>query len=200
MNANKLAYENALGLYNAGSYRDSLEAFLRLSTDGHAKSSFYAGSIYLKGGDGILRNEVRARELYALALEQEFLPGAALSIALMEYQGNGGERDYKSSMRHYLMVKGNPFAKIMIGLMIQYGYGCEKDESAALRWFEGAWSLGHPLGLKQAAYIYMRRGRFIRGIIDYLRSTLMLVWFYGIRKISILKSPNEVLGLGWRRH
>lgn len=194
-----MAYEGALSLYRSGSYRGCLDTFLKLSSEGHAKSSFYAGSIYLRGGDGIEVNEVRARELYALALDQEFLPGAALSIAFMEYQGKGGERNYKDSMRHYLMVKGNPFAKIMIGLMTRNGYGCEKDELAALRWFEGAWSLGHPLGLKEASYIYMKRGRLVRGSVGYLSSTLMMIWFYGIRKIPIFKSPNEVLGVGWRR-
>lgn len=199
MTSEKLEYESAFRLYKAGNYKSCLEVFLKLSAKGHAKSSFYAGSIYLKGGDGIDRDEVHARQLYALALEQEFLPGAALSVALMEYQGKGGEIDYKSSMRHYLMVKGNPFAKIMIGLMLQHGYGCEKDELTALRWFEGAWSLGHPLGLKQAAYIYFRRGHVIKGVAGYLKSTLMLIWFYGVRKISILKSPNEELGIGWRR-
>ena len=199
MKNSEQAYENALGLYNAGSYKGCLNTFLQLSAEGHAKSSFYAGSIYLKGADGIERNETRARELYGLALNQEFLPGAALSVALMEYQGKGGDKDYKSSMQHYLMVKGNPFAKIMIGMMIQHGYGCESDEVAALRWFEAAWSLGHPLGLKQASYLYLRRGRFVNGIFGYLKSTLMLIWFYGIRKISILRAPNEVLGMGWKK-
>jgi len=199
MTVSKSEYENALRLYSEGNYMNCPEAFLRQSAEGHAESSFYAGSIYLKGGGGIDRDEARARQLYALALDQKFLPGAALSIALMEYQGKGGEKDYKNSMRHYLMVKGNPFAKIMIGLMTQYGHGCQKDELSALRWFEAAWSLGHPLGLKQAAYIQLKHGHLIKGFFGYLKSTFMLIWFYGVRKISILKSPNEELGIGWRR-
>jgi TPR repeat protein len=199
MKTDEQVFASALKLYEDGNYWSCVNDFLKLSSNGDAKSSFYAANIFLKGGSGVPVDQTKARQLYSLALEHGSLPGAALSLALMEYKGWGGPINYADSMRHYSLVKGNPFAKIMIGEMLQRGLGCGKDEAAALRCYDGAWSLGHPLGLRQAAYIRMRRGNLVRGLIDYLKGATLMVWFYGIRRISVLKSPYEVMPMGWKR-
>lgn len=198
MNVDPEKYETALKQYSRADYDSCLGKFLELSAAGHAKSSFYAASILLKGTTKTPVDANRARQMFSTALDQAFLPGAALLLALMEYQGEGGEKDYKSSMRHYLLAKGNPFAKVMIGTMKLHGRGCRKDENDALRWFNAAWSLGHPLGLRAAAGIRLRRGLYIRGMFDLIKSSLLIMWFYGLRQISIVKSPHEELGLFWK--
>jgi TPR repeat protein len=198
MNADTEKYEMALREYSRADYDSCFSKFLELSAEGHAKSSFYAASIFLKGTTIVPPNANRARQMYRTALDQAFLPGAALSLALMEYQGEGGGKDYESSMRHYMLVKGNPFAKVMIGTMKLHGRGCMKDEDEALRWFNSAWSLGHPLGLRAAAGIRIRRGHYVKGFFDLFKSSILIMWFYGLRQISIVKSPHEELGLFWK--
>jgi len=201
MEADPITYENALKQFHAGKYGDCIHEFNRLSKEGHAKSSFYVGAIYVKGGDGVLRNEIQARSKFkqALAQSEKFLPGAALWLALMQFQGIGGAVDYASSLKNYQSVSGNPFAKVMIGVMKSEGKGCTRNEDAALQWFDRAWALGHPLGLREAARIRFRRGHYIRGAFDFSRAVLLIIWFYGIRRIPKVESPNERLPWTWRR-
>ena len=198
MNAETEKYEIAMQEYSRAEYDSCLGKFLELSASGNANSSFYAGSILVRGTKTIAPNASLGRQMFRIALDQKFLPGAALSLALMEYQGEGGEKDYVSAMRHYMLVKGNPFAKIMIGTMKLHGRGCDKDEEDALRWFNAAWSLGHPLGLRAAAGIRLRRGHYIEGAWNLCKSSILIMWFYGVRQMSIVKAPNEELGMLWK--
>jgi TPR repeat protein len=198
MNMENDKYDNALRLYEQAYYDSCLAEFLELSSAGDAKSSFYAASILVRGTKTVSPDASRGRQLFNTALRQAFLPGAALALAYMEYRGEGGEKDYQNAMKHYMLVKGNPFAKIMIGTMKLHGRGCAKDEGEALRWFDSAWSLGHPLGLRNASAIRLKRGRIITGMWGLCKSSILMIWFYGIRQISIVKAPNEVLGLPWK--
>ena len=201
MDADLIAYGKALQQYQAGDYGECIDVFLRLSSAGNAKSTFYAGVIYTKGNDGVERDEVKARSMFGLAISQSerFLPGAVLSLALMQYQGKGGPVDYVSALKNYQTVKGNPFAQVMIGMMTLLGRGCENNEDAALQWFDRAWSNGHPWGLGCAARIRFRRGSYFRGALDWIRGAAMSIWFYGIRRIPPTKSPAEVLPQFWQR-
>jgi TPR repeat protein len=174
---NEDLYLNAREDFRRGQYGSCLDKFLRLSQEGDARSTFYAAAIFDKGGDGVRQDAVRARALYEASLKQSFLPASALSLALMLYQGRGGGKDFSRAMQYYNAFPNNAFAVLMVGTMRLHGYGCVKDEDEALRCFQRAWSLGHPLGLKNASIMLFRRGKYFQ---RYVKIAMKILIFFAL--------------------
>jgi TPR repeat protein len=87
------------------------------------------------------------------------------------------------------------YAVIMLELMKYHGSGCRKDDDAALAQFDRAWQMGHPLGLKYAVLTRMSKREYIRAVPDFIRSALMIVWYYGIRRYPLIKAPRETASI-----
>jgi TPR repeat protein len=189
---NSLSYFEAVEEFNRGEFALCIDKFLALSDRGDAYSSLYAATIFDRGGVGINYDWARARKLYERSLQQSYLPGAALGLAMMLYQGRGGAQDFVESARNFELLRGNAFSEIMLGVMSLKGKGRLQDENLALMHFDEAWRLGHPMGLKNAAIIRLHRGKYIRGIIDFVRGGLLCFWYYGIKHLPVIKSPRDV--------
>jgi TPR repeat protein len=185
------AYFEAQENFNAGRYALCIDDFLRLSLAGDSRASLYAATILDRGGNGITRDQGRARTLYQTSLKQSYLPGAALALGLMFYRGQGGDKDYVQARKCFEMLRGNAFASIMLGIMSEKGLGCSKNEEEALNKFDNAWKLGHPIGLKNSAILRIHRGECLRGIIDFMRSSIGIFWTYGVRRYPLVKSPKD---------
>jgi TPR repeat protein len=177
--------------FHAGRYEQCVDDFLRLSSKGDSRATLYAATIFDRGGSGITQDHVRARALYKTSLKQAYLPGAALSLGLMFYLGKGGDKDYVEARKCFEMLRGNAFALIMLGVMSQKGLGCPISEEDALKKFDSAWDLGHPIGLKNAAILRIHRGDYLRGIGEFMRSAVGIFWNYGIRRYPLVKSPKD---------
>lgn len=186
-------YHQAQECFRAGRYALCIDDFLQLSAAGNSRATLYAATILDRGGGGVSQDQARARSLYKASLARSYLPGAALSLALMFYLGRGGGRDYVEARKYFEMLRGNAFALIMLGVMSQKGLGCAANEDDALAKFDRAWALGHPIGLKNAAIIRLRRGEYVRGVRDFFRSAIGIFWTYGIRRYPLVKSPKDTI-------
>lgn len=182
------SYRNARMQFGNGEYSSCLDTFLRLSAGGDARATFCAAAILDRGGGGVKHDWVRARSLYKLSLGQRFTPAAALSLARMRYLGKGGDTDYFGAFEYYKLFPNDAFSNVMLGTMKLNGHGCQANESEALRCFDRAWSLGHPLGLKNAAILRYKNGNRIRGVFDFIKASVIIVWVYGIKKKPIVRS------------
>lgn len=181
-------YASAVDAFRRGAFASCIDTFLKLSDEGNARATLYAATIFDRGGRGVECNWERARTLYKQSLDQSYLPGSALGLAMMYYQGRGGDIDYRESVRYFRMLRGNAFSEIMLGVMSLKGHGCVKSEIDALSHFDRAWALGHPLGLKNAAIVRFKQGRYIRAICEFIYGGSLIIWHYGVRKHSIIKS------------
>lgn len=184
-------YTSAVEAFRRGAFASCIDAFLELSERGNACATLYAATIFDRGGRGVDRNWERARALYKQSLGQAYLPGSALGLAMMYYQGRGGDVDYRESARCFRMLHGNAFAEIMLGVMSLEGHGCIKSEVDALSHFDRAWSLGHPLGLKNASIVRFKHGKYIRAMCEFIYGGSLIIWNYGVRKLPIIKSPYD---------
>lgn len=185
-------FDKAERYFSSGRYSLCLDALLHLSETGHARASLLAAAILDKGGDGVESDPMRARALYLKSLAQAYSPGAALGLALMCYLGRGGSKDFSAARKYFGMIRGGAFPLIMLGVMSQKGYGCEANEQDALEYYDQAWALGHPVGLKNASIIRFRRHEYARAIAGFVRSAISIFWNYGLRKLPMLYSPKVV--------
>ena len=177
--------------FKVGHYASCVDDLLKLSDAGDAKASYILAVIFDKGGNGVTQDIQRAKELYALSLQQSPIPGAGIALAQILCAGRGGTTDFAAAKRYCDMFPYTGYAVVMLGLMKYHGSGCPKDYDAALLLFDRAWSLGHPLGLKYAAIVRMSKREYFRASSDFIRSALLIVWYYGIRKYPLTKSPRD---------
>ena len=184
-------YFDAVERFVKGDNASCIDDFLRFSQEGDARATLYAATIFDRGGGGVKCDWERARGLYKQSLAQSYLPGAALGLALMVYTGRGGDQDFSEAVKYFRMIRENAFSQLMLGVMSLDGRGCPKNEEDALSYFDKAWMLGHPLGLKNAAIIRFRRGQYMRATCDFIHSACLIFWNYGVRQIPLVKSPND---------
>jgi TPR repeat protein len=188
---NSRTYFEAVEEFNRGEFAACIDKFLALSDQGDAYSSLYAATIFDRGSVDVDHDWARARRLYKISLEQSYLPGAALGLALMLYHGRGGTQDFAESGRNFELLRNNAFSQIMLGVMSLKGKGRSQDENLALTHFDEAWRLGHPIGLKNAAIIRLHRGKYVRGTSDFVRGGVLCFWYYGIKRLPMIKSPRD---------
>jgi len=189
--ASSSIYFDAVERFVSGNYALCIDDFLRLSSVGDARATLYAATIFDRGGGGVDQDWERARDLYKQSLKQSYLPGAALGLALMFYKGRGGAQDFYEASKYFGMIRDNAFSQIMLGVMSLKGKGRVVSEDEALSYFDKAWTLGHPLGLKNAAIIRFHRGQYVRSAYDFLRSSYLIFWNYGIKQLPLVKSPSD---------
>jgi TPR repeat protein len=189
--ASSTIYFNAVERFVSGDFASCIDDFLRLSSEGDARATLYAATIFDRGGGGVDHDWERARDLYKRSLAQSYLPGAALGLALMVYKGHGGSQDFSEAAKYFGMLRENAFSQIMLGVMSLKGRGVVRSEDDALSHFDKAWALGHPLGLKNAAIVRFHRGQYVRAVYDFLRSSCLIFWNYGVRKLPLVKSPAD---------
>lgn len=185
---NESVYIVAVEKFLNGDYAACINDFLSLSEGGDARASLYAATILDRGGWGVSANWGMARKLYEQSLAQSYLPGAALGLALMIYKGRGGVQNFSEAARYFKMLRNNAFSQVMLGVMSMEGKGCLRSEVDALARFDKAWSLGHPLGLKNAAIIRFHNGQYMRAAYDFVRSFCLIFWIYGVKRLP----PGQV--------
>lgn len=190
-NSDSAAYFRATRQFKEGRFSACIEELLRLSASGDARATLWTANIFHNGGDGIERDWERARKLYRLSLTQSFLSGGAIGLALMAYNGQGGERDRPEAFSLFSKAPDNSLSQIMLGLMKQQGDGCVQNEDEALSHFDTAWRMGHPGGLKNAALIRLHRGQYPRAVFDFVRSGFMIFWHFGVKKRPMQRSPRD---------
>ncbi|MHB1273347.1 MAG: tetratricopeptide repeat protein [Rhodanobacter sp.] len=191
VDASSTIYFNAVERFVSGDYALCIDDFLRLSSEEDARATLYAATIFDRGGGGVDHDWERARALYKQSLAQSYLPGAALGLAFMFYKGRGGTQDFSEAAKYFGMLRDNAFSQIMLGVMSLKGKGRLPSEEDALHYFDKAWILGHPLGLKNAAIIRFHRGQYMRAVYDFLRSAYLIFLNYGVKRLPLVKSPHD---------
>jgi len=186
-----VAYFEAIERFMHGDYALCIDDFMFLSEKGDARASLYAAEIFNRGGDGVNQNWSKARDLYRRSLSQSYLPGAALGLALMLYRGRGGLRNIDEAKQYFKMLHNNAFSQIMLGIISNNENGCADNGKEALSYFDNAWLLGHPLGLKNASIIRFHNGLYVRSACNFVRAFFLILWIYGVKRLPIVKSPRD---------
>jgi TPR repeat protein len=136
------------------------EYFSRASDLGHARAQWWLGDLY-KRGDGVPQDYSKALYYFQLAAEpsdidwnfvenqKEAREGAALSAALLYYDGNGVPKDIPEAIRRIRVLAdgGNTGAVNQLGVIYAKGYdAAPPDPVEAAKWYRLAAQAGSPWG------------------------------------------------------
>ena len=153
------AGENA---YHRGDYATALHEWQPLAKQGDAVAQYHLGLLYSKG-QGVLKDDVQARQWYEKAAVQGHVDAQVNLGMLLDY-GRGGPQDFKMAVRWYLRSanQGNELAQRKLGLLYERGDGVQQDFVQAYMWYK----LGAASGVK--AGIVLRDALAIRMTSDQL--------------------------------
>ena len=117
---------------------------------GDAEAQFELARIYLKGGDGVSKNVMRAFELMTSSANQghaEAMGGVGFFYA----NGIAVPKDEAKAVEWFRKGagKGGPKAQINLGKMLAEGKGVERNEVEGRKWIKAAADQGQP----DAAYL-----------------------------------------------
>ncbi|KAL1919495.1 uncharacterized protein VTP21DRAFT_2188 [Calcarisporiella thermophila] len=142
----------------------ALSLYLRAADElGHAPSAYRLGGCYERGELGVPVDPARSVYYYGCAAEQGHRDAC---LALTSWYLVGCECLPQSDVDAYAWAlraaeKGLPRAEYSVGYFLSLGIGVEKDETAALEWYQKAAKHGDRLAIQQLKNL--EKGEALRG-------------------------------------
>lgn len=165
-----------------------LGKFINLLDDGCEEASYYIGSIYEAGEEGITKDQDKAIFYFNRSIEKVGEVGSYLALARIYYYGIGVAPDYNKSYEFYSLVEketSNPVADFMLGKFYLKGIIVKKDLLKAEELFKKAVDCGYVYGIRCMADLEKEKGNLIRSLF------LKLISVVKAFRIA-LKNPNDL--------
>jgi TPR repeat protein len=137
-----LDYSAVAGPAAAATFDQAMGWYREQAESGHARAEFLYGYMH-EIGEGVLQDDVVARNWYARAAEQGEAR-AQYRLARLYHQGRGGDRDPVRAARWYRAAADQDYrdAQSMLGYLHAMGHGVPRDDVQAYFWFTLAATAG----------------------------------------------------------
>lgn len=147
-------YNDALRALNRGDLATAAKTINSLAQNGHARSQFRLGVMFLHG-TGLPQDAKRAAYWFEKAAGQNH-PAGRYSLARLYLAGVGVEKSPALARRQLLPLAEQGFvpAQLQLGLLLDAGIGGERDVGEARRWVQAAAESHHPQALEAMAQAY----------------------------------------------
>jgi TPR repeat protein len=143
--------ENGIDFFLQNNYKKSLIVFRSLSQMGNAKASLYLGDMYLLGR-GTTKNHKKAAYYYEKAAKKG-IKKAQLNLGLLYFNGSGVKKNVTKSRYWYAQARKKTYATSYYQFALQSEKN--KDFRQALKWYEKAAKLDHPVSQYDLGVMYL---------------------------------------------
>jgi len=192
-----LSYANDLdlGIYelNRGKFHTAIEQFTPLVAEGYAPAQYQMGIIY-KNGYGVIKNELKALELFELAAKQHY-SDAQFELALIYTQGDIVKQDLKKAfnLTKAAAIKGLVSAQFNLAIMHFNGAGTHSNYKEASRWYKKAANQNYILAQYNLALLYSEGKGVDKDIeMSFVWNTIASWNGYENAKISLIIDKREM--------
>ena len=182
--------EETIHLYESSYENDKklLDTFSLLLDEGCEEASFYIGSIYEEGLNGVTKDLEKALFYYERSAEYVGDIESHLALGRIYFYGIGVPTNYERSYECFSLVEkqtGNAIASFMLGKFFMQGILVNKDLLKAEQLFNKAIDKGYTYGIRNMASLEYLKGNKLKSVILTLKSA--------IKAMTIaLKNPKDV--------
>jgi TPR repeat protein len=130
------AFDEAIALYDGGSYEQALPAFERLAQQRHVEAAYMAGLMHDRGR-GTAANGAKAIQFYSVGADANYAP-ALCNIGILYRDGGPGVEKNAAKAEEFLRraaYLGNSPAQLALGAMQYNGDQIERNEVEGIAWF-----------------------------------------------------------------